>query len=89
MNLALWILQWIVTIIAIGAYIAILHPALKEFGIGGLLLFFPLILLIYVPLRWRDCKFPFLLLAACVVAAALLQRARLGYWAWPDVELTT
>jgi hypothetical protein len=76
-----------VSIAAIGAGIAILHPALKEHGIGGLLLFLPPIFVIYSFFRWQRCKYPFLTLVACLALAAVLQRARLGYWAWPDVEL--
>jgi hypothetical protein len=86
MDTALLALQWVVTFVAIGAYLVLLHPALKDHGVWGLWLLFPPVLILYALVKWQRCKYPFLILITCLVAAALLQRARLGYWAWPDVE---
>jgi hypothetical protein len=86
MDVFLWILQGLVSLGGIGAFLIILHPTLKEYGIWGLWLFFPPVLILYPLFRWKRFKYPYLVFIACFVAAALLQRARLGYWDWPDVE---
>lgn len=88
MESTLWVLQWVVSLVGVGAYCMLLYYCFKEFGAWGIafLLFPPALLLFYVPTRWPRCKYPLLTFLACVVLAMLFQRARLGYWAWPDVE---
>jgi len=34
--------------------------------------------------RWQKLKYPLIVFGLCVLAATVLQRARLGSWAWPD-----
>ncbi len=89
MNTTLWVLQLIVTFVAIAAYWVPLFHGFKEFGLWGLVLLLlpPVLLFYYIPTRWQRCKYAVLVLVACVALAAVLQRGRLGYWAWPDVEL--
>lgn len=88
MNMLLLALQWIVSLIGVfGGIGLIIYLAFKEdwkLGVAGLL-FLPF-LLYYIPTRWAKCRNPTVVFAVCFVGAALLQRARLGYWTWPDVE---
>ena len=87
MNVLLLVLQWVISLIAVfGGIGVIIYFALKEDWRLGVacLLFWPF-LLYYIPSRWVRCRNPFIVFALGSVIAALLQRARLGYWAWPDV----
>jgi hypothetical protein len=88
MTTLLWVLQWVVSLVGVGAYVAIVYHCFQEFGAWGLafLLFPPALLAFYAPTRWRKCRGSLLLFVVCCVLAALLQWGRLGYWAWPDVE---
>jgi hypothetical protein len=88
MEMAVWALQWVVSLVGVGAYCVILYHCFKEFGAWAIafLLFPPALLFFYAPTRWQRCKSPLLAFVVCVVVAMLLQRARLGHWAWPDVE---
>jgi hypothetical protein len=87
MTTALWVFQWIVSLIGVGAYVVIVYHCFREFGAWGLafFLFPPALLAVYAPTRWRKCRYPLLLFVVCFVCAGSLQRGRLGYWAWPDV----
>ena len=84
----LLVLQWIVSLIGVfGGVGLIIYRAFKEdwkLGVVGFL-FLPF-LVYYIPTRWAKCRNPTIVFAVGAVAATLLQRARLGYWAWPDVE---
>ncbi len=87
MAILLWVLQWAISLVGVGAYAVLLYHCFKEFGAWGLafFLFPPALLAYYVPTRWRRCRLPFLVFLACYVGSMSLQRGRLGYWAWPDV----
>ena len=87
-NNLLWGLQLVVSPIAVLYGIGlIVYLAMKEdWKLGVACLLFPPFLLYYIPTRWGRCRYPFVVFAVGFVAAALLQRARLGYWAWPDVD---
>ena len=86
-NVLLLVLRWIVSLISVfGGIGVIICWAMKEdwkLGVASLLV--PAFLLYYVPTRWGKCRNPFVMFAVGGAAAALLQRARLGSWAWPDV----
>jgi hypothetical protein len=86
-NILLLVLQWIVSLIAVfGGIGLIIYLAMKEdWKLGVACLLFPPFLLYYIPSRWDKCRYPFIVFAVGFVIAALVQRARLGYWAWPDV----
>lgn len=88
MENAFWALQWVVSLVGVGAYCVLLYHCFKEFGAWAIafFLFPPALLFFYAPTRWQRCKYPLLVFVACAVLAMVLQRARLGYWAWPDVE---
>lgn len=88
MENALWILQWALSVLGVGAYCVLLVYCFKEYRALGIafLLFPPALLAFYAPTRWSKCRFPFLLFVASLIGAMILQRLRLGYWAWPDVE---
>lgn len=87
MTMFLWILQWAVSLVAVGAYFVLVYRCFKEYGGWGVafLVFPPALLFVYVPTRWRSCWAPALVFVAFFAGAMILQRARLGYWAWPDV----
>jgi len=87
MGTFLWALQLIVSLIGVlGCFGTAGHFAFKEdWRLGVICVLLPVAFLYYIPTRWRNCKYLASLLAVCGVIAALLQRARLGYWAWPDV----
>ena len=88
METGLWLLQWVASILSVGAFCVLLVFCFKEFGAWGVafLLFPPALLCYYVPTRWNKCRVPLLMFVLCFVTAMALQRVRLGYWAWPDVE---
>jgi hypothetical protein len=70
-----------------GGVAVIDYLAFKEdWKLGLACFFFPPFLLYYCPTRWQKCRIPFVVFVLAAVLAALLQRARLGYWGWPDVE---
>lgn len=87
MSVFLWVVQLVVSLIAVfGGVGLIVYWAFKEdWKLGAACLVFPPFLLYYIPTRWGQCRIPLVVFVACFVVAALLQRARLGYWAWPDV----
>ena len=90
MNTVLHVGQWVVSIIGLVAFCYPLFAALKEnrtLGIVGL--FFPPVSVpVFLVVYWK--KYP--MLQALIVfvvmgaAAAGLQRLRLGFWDWPDVD---
>jgi hypothetical protein len=86
-NTLLLILQWVVSLIAVfGGIGLIIYMAMKEdWKLGVACLLFPPFLLYYIPTRWARCRNPLIVFTVSFIVAALLQRARLGYWAWPDV----
>jgi hypothetical protein len=86
-NVLLLVLQWIVSLISVFCGIGvIIYWAMKEdWKLGVASLLFPPFLLYYIPTRWGKCRNSFVVFVVGGAAAALLQRARLGYWAWPDV----
>jgi hypothetical protein len=64
----------------------IIYMAMKEdWKLGVACILFPPFLIYYIPTRWGRCRNPFIVFAVGFVIAVLHQRARLGYWAWPDV----
>ncbi len=87
MNILLLVLQWVVSLIAVfGGIGLIIYLAMKEdWKLGVACILFPPFLIYYISTRWGRCRNPFIVFAVGSVIAALLQRARLGYWAWPDV----
>ena len=87
MNAILLTMQWIVSLVGVFGGVGLIdYTAFKENWKLGLACFlFPLFLLYYVPTRWARCRVPFAVFAVAFVSATLLQRARLGYWGWPDV----
>jgi hypothetical protein len=88
LNTALLILQWLVSFVGVfGGVGLIIYLAFKEdWKLGTVSLLFLPFLLYYIPTRWSECRNPTIVFVICFVVAALLQRARLGYWAWPDVQ---
>jgi hypothetical protein len=84
---ALLVLQWAVSIVGVGCYAMLIREVFREYRWWAVpfVLFPPALLFVYVPTRWRRCMVPFLVFIACFAMAMALQRARLGYWAWPDV----
>jgi hypothetical protein len=87
-NTLLWVLQWIVSLIAVFGGVGLIdYLAFKEnWKLGVACFLFPPFLLYYVPTRWSICRYPSVVFAVGFVTAFLIQRIRLGYWAWPDVE---
>jgi hypothetical protein len=87
----LWAIQIIVSVL--GVFIGfgwIWGVAFREdwkVALVGVILM-PIFLPYFIVTRWSkyQLKYPVLILVVTGIAAALLQRARLGYWAWPDVE---
>ena len=88
MDMILWIFQWVASIVGVGSFCVLLVYCFQEFGYWGLafLLFPPALLAYYAPTRWTKCKVPMIVFLTCFAIAMILQRLRLGYWAWPDVE---
>ena len=88
MNTLLLVLQWIVSLIGVfGGVGLIIYLAFQEdWKLGVAVFLFLPFLLYFIPTRWAKCRNPTIVFVVCAIAAALLQRARLGYWAWPDVE---
>ena len=88
MTTLLMVLQWIVSLIGVFGGVGLIdYRAFKEDWKLGLACFlFPPFLLYYIPTRWAKCRIPAAVFAIAFFAALLLQRGRLGYWAWPDVD---
>lgn len=86
-NTFLLTMQWVVSLIGVfgGAGLCDCRAFKENWKLGLACLLFPAFLLYYVPTRWARCRVPFAVFAVAFVAAALFQRARLGYWGWPDV----
>jgi hypothetical protein len=87
-NTSLLVLQWIVSLIGVfgGVGLIDVRAFQENWKLGVACFIFPPFLFYYIPTRWDKCRFPFAVFAVAFVAALLLQRARIGYWAWPDVE---
>lgn len=90
MTLLLIIAQWIVSLIAIWCIGYVFYVAVKENLVMGILgiLIMPISLPIFMFMYWK--KYPIrnvlILFLVCLGVAAGLQRIRLGYWDWPDVD---
>jgi dolichol kinase len=93
MEMLLWTMQWIVSL----AFVLLgfgwfLSAAFKENWLFAIFtIAFPPFLLWFVPVHWSKyrLKYPIMIIVGGLILAALLQRARLGYWDWPDVEQST
>ncbi len=85
--MTLWVFQWVVSLVGVGAYAVLLYHCCKEFGAWGIpfVLFPPALIGFYAPTRWARCRYALGVFVVCGCVAMLLQRGRLGYWAWPDV----
>ena len=90
MNTALHAGQWIVSVIGLVAFCYPLYAAFQENRILGLvgLVFPPISVPVCLLIYWK--KYPMLtaLIVFLVmgVAATGLQRLRIGFWDWPDVD---
>jgi hypothetical protein len=89
MPTVLLVLQWIVSLIGVfGGIGLIIYFAFQEdWKLGVVSLFFLPFLLYFIPTRWAKCRGPLATFIVCFVLALLIQRQRLGFWAWPDVGL--
>jgi len=104
----LWVLQWVVSLVGVGAYLVLVYHCFREYGAWKVIVgwywlstalhregfrnwaffLFPpgyLLFLIFAGSnRWQNLKTPLIVFGLCVLAATVLQRARLGNWAWPN-----
>lgn len=86
----LLILQWIVSLIAVGCICYVYHVAFLEnklLAIIGIVLM-PIFLPVFLVMHWKkyNLKYALIIFLLGFLFAACLQRARLGFWDWPDVD---
>ena len=87
MSMSLLAVQWAFSLVGVFCYCLLIREVVREYRWWALpfAIFPPALLFVYVPSHWRRCMVPFLIFVTCFASAMLVQRARLGYWAWPDV----